>query len=893
MPIPGLRLIIPGCPSLVVALLLILTIIVQVPSPLSAGPLSTQAPTSAIPPTVGLALAHAADLNSPPADEIAQDEEIVPVRAAALEPSDAVPLAPAVVAQLERLASDPKLVNPTAILAAFNRGEAETAVIVTLAPTTQALDLAVQSAGSANRPSSLDRADAPVFYDLQDQALRAQLRDTVTQALGQFIVGLPQAGLTVTQRFTYQFGFAARVTPAALENLLSHPALLRVEEDGLLEPHLRQGIPLMNADIPSATYDGSSLSIAITDTGIDTSHPRLGGSSGTIFNSKVIGGYDTGDNDADPRPGSTVNFSAAHGTACAGIAAGEVDNVGDYIGGVAPGAKLYAIKISYGSGGSATESAMIAGWEWAITHQNDDPNNPILIISTSFGGDSYAATCDTAVPSMTTAAANAVAAGISIFASSGNDGNCGSMAWPACISYVNSVGAVYDASFGTYQPCVSASSCATKIADSGCTSGYFVNDSTAPDKVTAYSNSASFLTLFAPSNQAYTTDIVGAGGYNKLLGNQGNYYSGFGGTSAACPYAAGAAAVLQSAAKAKIGSYLTPAQVTSYLTSYGTTITDGKFPSVQKPRIDLARAVDALPGTKPTITVTASDARASEAGLDPGTFTFSRTGGSTAASLTVNYSVSGTATAGSDYTSLGTSVTFAAGSSTATKTVTPVDDSLIEPDETIILTLATGTGYTVGGPASATVILTSDDVLPTVTVTASDTSASEVGLDPGAFTFSRTGDTSAALTVNYRVSGTATAGSDYVALGTSLSFAVGAHTVTKTLTPLDDTEVEADETVILTLAAGDGYSLGSPDSATVTLTSDDSAPVEDLVIQGGDVPATGVHSFEATRSITVMGDVMVQAGVQLILHAGDQIRFMPGFKVEAGGLLSADVGSSP
>ena len=46
---------------------------------------------------------------------------------------------------------------------------------------------------------------------------------------------------------------------------------------------------------------------------------------------------------------------------------------------------------------------------------------------------------------MTTAAANAVAAGITIFASSGNDGYCDSMGWPACISYVNSVGAVYDA----------------------------------------------------------------------------------------------------------------------------------------------------------------------------------------------------------------------------------------------------------------------------------------------------------------------------------------------------------------------------------------------------------------------------------------------------------------
>jgi len=470
-------------------------------------------------------------------------------------------LAPAAAARLERLALDPKLVAPQAVLAPLARGQSETRVIVTLEPSASAQDLAAQSAGSPNRPTAFGWANGPDFYDLQDQGIRTRLRDTVTQSLGQFLANHPRDGLNVTQRFSYQFGFAARVSPAALERLVAHPAVLRVEEDRLLEPHLRQGIPLMRADTPSATYDGSGLSIAITDTGIDTSHPRLGGSSGTIFNNKVIGGYDVGDNDADPRPGSTGN---PHGTACAGIAAGDVPNtpVGDYIGGVAPGAKLYAIKISYGTGGSAYTSAMIAGWEWAIAHQNDDKNNPILIISTSFGGGLYAASCDTAVPSMTTAAANAVAAGISIFASSGNDGNCASIAWPACISYVNSVGAVYDANFGTYLPCVASTSCATKISTTGCSTRYYVNDSTAADKVTAYSNSASFLTLFAPSNQAYTTDITGSGGYASA-----DYYSGFGGTSAAAPYAAGAAAVLQSAAKAKSGNFITPAQVKTYLTS--------------------------------------------------------------------------------------------------------------------------------------------------------------------------------------------------------------------------------------------------------------------------------------------------------------------------------------
>jgi len=61
-----------------------------------------------------------------------------------------------------------------------------------------------------------------------------------------------------------------------------------------------------------------------------------------------------------------------------------------------------------------------------------------------------------------------------------------------------------------------------------------------------------------------------------------------------------------------------------------------------------------------TVTVAATDANASRANLDPGTFTITRTGG-TSAVLAVNYSLGGTATNGSDYNSLATSLTIPAG----------------------------------------------------------------------------------------------------------------------------------------------------------------------------------------------------------------------------------------
>src|SRR4029453_13355149 len=92
--------------------------------------------------------------------------------------------------------------------------------------------------------------------------------------------------------------------------------------------------------------------------------------------------------------------------------------------------------------------------------------------------------------------------------------------------------------------------------------------------------------------------------------------------------------------------------------------------------------------------------------------------------LTVNIAIAGTATSGSDYTSLGTTVDFAPGSATAIKTVTVNDDPLVELDETVILTLDSGIGYVGEGPATATITLRDDDNPPLVI---DDSAATYVG----------------------------------------------------------------------------------------------------------------------------------------------------------------------
>ncbi len=113
----------------------------------------------------------------------------------------------------------------------------------------------------------------------------------------------------------------------------------------------------------------------------------------------------------------------------------------------------------------------------------------------------------------------------------------------------------------------------------------------------------------------------------------------------------------------------------------------------------------------PAVNVVATTPNASETGPTPGVFTFSRTGATTAA-LAVSYVISGTATNGSDYTSLPASVTIPAGQSTATVTVNPIDDTLVEGSESVTLQIASSAGYTIATPTSATVNIADNDAAP-------------------------------------------------------------------------------------------------------------------------------------------------------------------------------------
>ncbi len=468
-----------------------------------------------------------------------------------------------------------KLVHPDAIVGELERGSDKVKVIVNLVKPSAGLTRL--EFGPEHRAEAIRRYNERLSRrHAEVEAIRAPM-----------LAALEDRHVRVRHRYTNWASFAAEVTLEGLDRLAADPRVKSIEFDYPVKRLTGQGIPLMNGSAVRTNYNGQGVTIAVVDDGIDYRHPRLGG--GGFPNSKVIGGVDLGDHDSNPAPDLNLE-DCAHGTNCAGIAAGSLGTVGDYIGGVAYGAKLYAVKIFRRSDGGANDSDIIAAWDWCINHKFASAANPILVISVSLGLDGDWISSNTYTASHYKAG-DVIRAGIVIVAAAGNNGWCNALEWPASLTDVVSVGAVYDAALGTISWEVDGTSCAPKTGSDRW--GWYAEDQTAADKVAVYSNVAPTLDLFAPSNQAYTTDVIGADGV------PGDYDAGFGGTSASCPYAAGAVACVQSAALAHTGAYLSALQVWDVLARTGDDVTDTKTP-ITKPRINLGRAIEEVASGRAT-----------------------------------------------------------------------------------------------------------------------------------------------------------------------------------------------------------------------------------------------------------------------------------------------------
>ncbi|GBL12203.1 hypothetical protein MSj_03717 [Microcystis aeruginosa Sj] len=200
--------------------------------------------------------------------------------------------------------------------------------------------------------------------------------------------------------------------------------------------------------------------------------------------------------------------------------------------------------------------------------------------------------------------------------------------------------------------------------------------------------------------------------------------------------------------------------------------------------------------------------------------------------ITVNYATAdNTATAGSDYTAKTGTITFTPGQISQDIIISVNGDTAIEPDETFLINLSNPSNALITDNQGLGTI-TNDDgdntsvTLPIITLTVSPTSVTEDGTTNLVYTFTRTGVTTDALTVNYTVGGTATLNTDYTQTGAAsftsttgtVTFAAGSDTATVTIDPTTDTNVEDDETVTLNLASGTGYTVGTTDAVVGIIT---------------------------------------------------------------------------
>ena len=300
-------------------------------------------------------------------------------------------------------------------------------------------------------------------------------------------------GATVEHIFDHVLpGFSVNVpNDEVLETIMQNPNVDYIQPDvkvKVFAQSLPTGIDRIDGDL-SATKSGDgsgsvNADIAILDTGIDLNHPDLNVYKQVTF-----------------VPGtSNANDDDGHGTAVAGVAAAKDNSQG--VVGVAPGARLWAIKV-LDSNGMGSSSDIIKGIDYATEHANE-----IDVVNLSFGAVGKNDALHNAI-------IRSVEAGVTYAAAAGNEGMDASNVFPASYPEVIAVSAIVD----TDGKCGG-------ISPTGTTAGK-------DDTLASFSNYGPVVDLAAPGVLVKTTTI-------------GDSYMSFSGTSAATAHVTGAVALYKS-----------------------------------------------------------------------------------------------------------------------------------------------------------------------------------------------------------------------------------------------------------------------------------------------------------------------------------------------------------
>ena len=310
--------------------------------------------------------------------------------------------------------------------------------------------------------------------------------------MGQMLSELQLPEEKVLRRYRHMPMIALqKQTAADMESLRQDPRVRAVYPNHLLYPHLSESLPLINQPLPAQLgFGGQGAAVVIIDTGLDYTRTDFGSCTAPGDPAECRVKYA-----GDIAPDDGSRDDSGHGT-----------NVGAIVASVADQADLIALDVF--DGNTATLFDVLDAIYWAIDNQ---ATYNIAVINLSLGDSSrFASPCDDwKTNPYLDAVEHAREAGIVVIASAGNEGYSDGMGQPACTLGAVSVGAVYDAAVGG----VSYSSC--------------TDVSTAADQVACFSNSADYMTLWAPGS------LITAGG--ALMA----------GTSQAAPHVAGVAAVLR------------------------------------------------------------------------------------------------------------------------------------------------------------------------------------------------------------------------------------------------------------------------------------------------------------------------------------------------------------
>ena len=261
------------------------------------------------------------------------------------------------------------------------------------------------------------------YFDKKDTATTRSTKKKQFQSVRSAIASAMGKNGTITRDLPIINAIAVTVNAEALEALAGQASVLKVDPDLTVQAVIDQSVDYIHApqawalqDQTGSALTGKGIHIAIIDTGVDYTHPDLGGCFGQ--GCKVVGGWDFVNNNADPVD------DHGHGTHVAATAAGKGAVNGTQLYGVAPDASIVAYKV-LNSTGAGYSSDIIAATNRAVDPNSDgDPSDHVDVISMSLGAVCYGGYYLGCGPAdeMSVAVDNASAVGVVSAIAAGNSG---------------------------------------------------------------------------------------------------------------------------------------------------------------------------------------------------------------------------------------------------------------------------------------------------------------------------------------------------------------------------------------------------------------------------------------------------------------------------------------